>query len=104
MKKYYVQVEQVKKYEIEIDDSKISLEDLRNFEEVMYDLDEIDDDKYASFAYHIARNQANKLDFEGMGCPLINGKSYFKPMENENINISLLDEDYEDIEVVEINS
>ena len=102
MKKYKVKVEQIKEYEIEIDDSKISIEDLEAFESVVYKLDEVEDDKYASFAYEIARHKANDLSFEGIGYPLIRGRSYIKDMENENINISMIDEDYEDIEVEEL--
>ena len=96
MKKYKVKVEQIKEYEIEIDDSKISIEDLEAFESVMYKLDEVEDDKYASFAYEIARHKANDLSFEGIGYPLIRGRSYIKDMENENINISMII-DYEEL-------
>lgn len=90
-------------YQIAKDDSKITDEDLEGFEEVMYDLDEIENDKYASFAHAIARNQANGLDFEGIGYPLVKGRNNFASVDsNEHIDISSIDEDYEDIEVEEV--
>ena len=103
MKKYKVKVEQIKEYEIEIDETKFTKEDIKGFESVMWKLDEVEDDKYASIAYEIARIRANDLSYEGFGYPLIDGKNSFRDRdENEALNFSKIDEDYIDIEVEEI--
>lgn len=105
MKKYKVKVEQIKEYEIEIDETKFTEEDIKGFESTMWKLDEVEDDKYASIAYEIARIRANDLSYEGFGYPLIKGEnnSFRDGEENDAINFSKIDEDYIDIEVEEVN-
>lgn len=104
MKKYKVKVEQIKEYEIEIDETKFTEEEIKAFETFMWKLDEVEDDKYASIAYEIARIRANDLSYEGFGYPLIKGENSFRDSENNDaINFSEIDEDYIDIEVEEVN-
>ncbi|SFA70651.1 hypothetical protein [Clostridium frigidicarnis] len=102
MKKFKVKVVQEKEYEIEIDESIINEEFIKGFERYMHNLDECYD-KYASIAYDIAWNKANDSDYEGYGCPLIKGESLFRDgQEQQGINFTKIDEEYEDIEVEEI--
>lgn len=103
MKKYKVKIEQIKEYEIEIDETKFTKEAIEGFESVMWKLDAVEDDKYASIAHHIARIRAEDLSNEGFGYPLIRGENLCHDgSENEAINFSEIDEDYIDIEVEEI--
>ena len=109
MKKYKVTVEITKEYEIEIDETKITEEDLDGFEEVFYPLDE-ESDRYKSMANDYCRLRAMEGDgfIEGYGYVLENGKPSFgakinnyKP--NDAINLTSIDDegDY-DISVYEI--
>lgn len=103
MKKYKVKVEQIKEYEIEIDETKFTEKDIEGFESVMWKLDAVEGDKYASIAHEIASIRAEDLSYEGFGYPLIRGKNRFNDgYENKAINFSKIDEDYIDIEVEEI--
>ena len=103
MKKYKVRVEQIKEYEIEIDETKFTEEDIKAFESFMWKLDEIEDYKYASIAYYLAKIRAEDLSYEGFGYQLIKGKNYvLDGNENDAFNYSEIDEDYIDIDVMEI--
>lgn len=103
MKKYKVRVEQIKEYEIEIDETKFVEKDIESFETAMWKLDKVENDKYASIAHEIANIRAQDLSYEGFGYPLEDRKNYFHDgCENQAINFSNIDEDYIDIEVEEI--
>lgn len=103
MKKYKVQVEIIKEYEIEIDENIINKEFIEGFEKVMYKLDD-EDDKYGSIAHDIARIRACDYSYEGYGYPLVNrNKDRFDDDENQyGINFAKIDEDYCDVTVSEI--
>lgn len=101
MKKYRVNVMQVKEYEIEIDETKYTDEVLEEFESAMFKLDK-EDDKISSLMHFIGTNLANETNFECLGYPLLKGKHWNKEYEAEGINVVNVDDDYENIEVSEI--
>lgn len=103
MKKYKIIVEQIKEYEIEIDESQMNDEYLDEFEKYMFKLDEVDGDRLASLAYQIAWDRANDGNYEGIGRPLIKGKDLsWDKSANTSLNFNKIDEDYIDIDVEEI--
>lgn len=75
MKKYKVNVELSKEFEIEIDETKITKEVLDNFERYFYKLDE-EDDRIKSLANDYCRLRATGFEgsIEGYGYVLENGK------------------------------
>lgn len=103
MKKFKVQVEIIKEYEIEIDETVINDEFIEDFESVMYKLDD-EDNKYKSIAHDIARIRACDYSYEGYGYPLVNGKKSVidDGQDNVGINFTKIDEDYCDVTVEEL--
>lgn len=103
MKKYKVKVEQIKEYEIEIDETQFTQEDIGLFESTMWELNKVPSDKYASIAHELARIRALDLSHEGFGYPLIKGENLFcDGEENTAFNFTEIDEDDCDIDVEEI--
>lgn len=113
MRKFKVTVTQEKEYEIEIDENKMTEEELDSFEEFFYDLDQ-EDDRIKSMAGDYARLRTIGFsDFiEGYGYVLEDGEvpleARFHDLKkediNDGINFKIIDEDeeYPDIEVTEI--
>ena len=116
MRKFKVTVTQEKKYEIEIDENKMTEEKLDSFEEFFYDLDQ-EDDRIKSMANNYCRLRAIGLNgnIEGYGYVLEDGEvpleaqfyDFEKKDINTGINFKIIDEDedeeYADIEVEEIS-
>lgn len=107
MKKFKVRVEQIKEYEIEIDENIVNEKFIDDFESHVFDLDsdiECDGDKYKGIAKLIIFNRINETSHEGIGYPLIYGKDFFSydGYTNKGINISKIDEDYAEFEIDEI--
>lgn len=104
MKKYKVEVEIIKTYEVEIDENIINNEFIEEFEECFHDLNE-EDDKYKSIARDICEIRAQDLSYEGYGYPLECGKSYFDDDETQKgINFIEINEDYCDATVSEMEN
>lgn len=107
MKKFKVNVELIKEYEVEIDENIINEEFINNFEEYMFDLLDIDGsdgDKLKGLVGVVIDNRIRDITPEGVGYPLIKGKDIFPndDMTNKGINITKFDEDYEKYEIEEI--
>lgn len=106
MKKFKVEIEQIREYIVEIDENIIDSKFIEGFESVMHELDEYEDfgDKYKAIAYEISRERIYDK-YESFGYPLINGKfeGYVREdYQQKGINIIPVDEDYEDVTVDEI--
>ena len=113
MRKFKVTVTQEKEYEIEIDENKMTEEELDSFEEFFYDLDQ-EDDRIKSLANNYCKLRAIGFSgfIEGYGYVLEDGEVPFearfhdlkKEDINTGINFKIIDEDeeYPDIEVEEI--
>ena len=108
MRKFKVFVTQEKEYEIEIDDDKITEEELDSFEELFYDLDQ-EDDRISSMARDYARLRAIGFSgfIEGYGYVLEDGQAPFEAIMrglgdkdiNTAINFKAIDEDDSDPEI-----
>ena len=114
MRKFKVTVTQEKEYEIEIDENKTNKEVLDTFETYFYNLNQ-EEDRIKSMASDYARLRAIGINgfIEGYGYVLEDGEIPFearlkglkKEDINTDINFKIIDEDeeYPDIEVIEIS-
>lgn len=108
MRKFKVNVEITKEYEIEIDETKITNEELEAWESVFYDLD-IEEDKLASYVANYCELRANLGTgfIEGYGVVTEKGKKPYgvKDIEiNEEMKIiKAYDSGFTDVTIEEIN-
>lgn len=110
MKKYRAVVTTIKEYEIEIDETKMTEEELDGFEAVFHKLDEYDD-RYKSMAHDYARLRSifGESFIEGYGYVLQQGKvpgiaklNGYEP--DGSINLIEYDDDgYVDVDIEEID-
>ena len=107
MRKFKVVVTTTKEFEIELDDAKITEEELDGFESAFYPLDE-EDDRIKSMAgdYCRLRTKYGQGFIEGYGYVLEKGRIPFSAKianEEPNDAINIVDyDDYEDVEVDEL--
>lgn len=107
MRKFKVVVTTTKEFEIELDDAKITEEELDGFESAFYPLDE-EDDRIKSMAGDYCRLRAKYGQgfIEGYGHVLEKGRIPFSAKianEEPNDAINIVDyDDYEDVEVDEL--
>lgn len=99
MRKFKVVVEITKEYEVEIDESKLSEEDLEAWESVFYDLD-MEEDKLTSYVsnYCEIRARLGNGFIEGYGVVLKKGEKadgYFIEDKEVNDEIKILKADDE---------
>lgn len=105
MRKFRVTVTTTKEFEIEIDDEKITEEELDGFESTFYPLDE-EDDRIKSMAgdYCRLRAQFGQCFIEGYGHVLEKGKVPLSAkISNEKPNDAINILDYYDDDYIEVD-
>lgn len=107
MRKFKVKVETVKEYEIEVDDSIATDEELENWESVFWPLD-CEDDRVTSYVASYAELRASQGDgfIEGFGVVTPKGKVAFgykeKDLSNHMFIIEADDYGNSDVTIKEI--
>jgi hypothetical protein len=106
MKKFRCTVEKTYTYEIEFDETIWTEDNIKNWSEIFYDADDLED--VAKILAGMKTNFEVGEFIEGFNIPMINGKEPYVSKDNiqylsKDININIIDEDDVHVECEEIN-